>query len=102
MRGSHPLGPAIQVALMLSDPMLEMIATLLADAESVCGLPRIAQEAFQLGALRALAGDRGVAPEIGRFLRGPGGERLQLLPARGDPPRQRRAGFPEMRLEPGP
>src|SRR5258707_806666 len=83
MRGPVALGPEVQVAFVLADPELEMAATILPHAEPMDALARICEEPFQLGAVGALAGDRGRAAVIGRFLRGSSRERFQLLPARG-------------------
>src|SRR5206468_6655481 len=93
IRGSVLFGLEVQVALVSTDLVFEMLSMFFLGAEAMYGLGRIFQESFQFGAVRARAGDGGRAAEVGRFPRDSSRERLQLLPARGEPLRQSRGGL---------
>src|SRR5208283_5984706 len=101
VRRSVSFGREIQVALVLPNLLFEVATAILPHAEPVHRLVRVFQKSPQLRTVRALAGDRGLATEVGGFSRGLRGQTLQLLAARGNPARQPRRGDLDVLLEPG-
>src|SRR5208283_102794 len=101
VRRSLSFGREIQVALVLPNLLFEVATAILPDAEPVHRLARVFQKSPQFLAVRAIAGNRGLATEVGRFSRGLRGQTLQLLATRGNPARQPRRGNLDVLLEPG-
>src|SRR5271157_6306268 len=85
VRRSVSFGREIQVALVLPDLPFEVATAILPDAEPVHRLARVFQESPQFRAVRALAGNRGDATEVGGFSRSLRGQTLQLLATHGNP-----------------